>query len=109
MILWKGKGILVLLITLAIAIIERLIVNQFIGPEVYQTEKWPIPLAITISASIVTFLGIRLNYDPSNHRFDPENTEPLPNKVVHSLFWIRMEYWGILLFIISGSMYFLSV
>jgi len=108
MILWKGKGILVLIITLIVAAIERLILNQFFGPTVYESENWPIPLAITISAFIVTLLGIRLNYDPSNHRFDRSNKQPLANPVIHSLFWIRMEYWGILLFILSGSMFFLG-
>ncbi len=102
MIIWKGLGILVFIITLVVAVIMQLV----LGTEYYQTESWPIPLAIALSAIIVGLLGLNLNNKPGRILLDAKTNEQIEVKKIHSLFWIPMQYWGIILLLISALLFF---
>ncbi len=107
MIVWKGLGILVLIITIVMAIVMQLVVDQVWGVGTYKTATWPIPVAIALSGIIVGGLGYILNNKPGRVLVDPETNESIEFKKEHSLFWIPMQYWGILLVLISAVLFFI--
>ncbi len=106
MLIWKGLGILVFIITIVIAVAMQLIVDQFFGAGTYKTLLWPIPVAVAISGIIVGWLGYKLNNKPGRILVDPETNETIEFKKEHSLFWIPMQYWGIILLLISAALFF---
>ncbi|HFB66448.1 MAG TPA: hypothetical protein ENJ60_13000 [Aeromonadales bacterium] len=106
MLVWKGMGILVFIITIVIAIIMQLVVDQLFGVGTYKTATWPIPVAIAISGIIVGWLGYILNNKPGRILVDPETNESIEFKKEHSLFWIPMQFWGIILLVASVVLFF---
>lgn len=88
MIVWSGRGFLSLLI-LFIAIF--LFIPIF--PETYIIQSFVIPLYI--SAIFSYFFGIKWNKTLKVF-IDKETGKEINFKNNHGLFWINMEYWGII-------------
>ena len=88
MIVWSGRGFLSLLI-LFIAIFLFIPIL----PENYITQSFVIPLYI---AAIFSFIfGIKWN-KTLRVFIDKETGKEINFKNNHGLFWINMEYWGII-------------
>lgn len=88
-IIWKGKGYLVFLITFALLVVTEYMVEKFYNnEEYYQTEWWPIAVGMSISGIFTHFLNIKLN---GAHYLDE------PSRKNHSLFFIDLKYWTLLL------------
>lgn len=88
MIVWSGRGFLSLLI-LFIAIFFFIPIL----PETYIIQSFVIPLYI---AAVFSFIfGIRWN-KTLRVFIDKETGKEILFKSNHGLFWINMEYWGIL-------------
>lgn len=77
MIIWRGAGILVLVIAFGSCILTQLALGG-----VYTQQGWPKFVALSIGAVIVFFSGRALNRD---------------DRTGHSLFFIPMEYWSVLM------------
>lgn len=88
MIVWSGRGFLSLLI-LFIAIFLFIPIL----PETYITQSFVIPLYI--AAIFSYFFGIKWNKTLSVF-IDEETGKEINFKNNHGLFWINMEYWGII-------------
>jgi hypothetical protein len=60
------------------------------------------PVGLLLSGAALWFLGRKLN-DPAKDRilFDPQTGEEVRSARRHTLFWLRMEYWGVLVVIIG--------
>lgn len=88
MIVWSGRGFLSLLI---------LFITIFffipILPETYITQSFVIPLYIAAIFSF--FFGIKWN-KTLRVIIDKETGKEINFKNNHGLFWINMEYWGII-------------
>ncbi len=84
MLIWKGAGLLVLAIGLGTLVVTQLI----LGP-LYQ-QGWAKIVGLGIAGAICWFLGKRLNRHASNHH----------------LFFIPMEYWGIVLPVLGVALSF---
>jgi hypothetical protein len=65
------------------------------------------PVGLLLSGAALWFLGRKLN-DPAKDRilFDPQTGEEVRSARRHTLFWIRMEYWGVLVVIIGVAAFF---
>jgi hypothetical protein len=88
MIVWSGRGFLSLLI-LFIAIFLFIPIL----PETYITQSFVIPLYI--AAIFSYFFGIKWN-KTLRVLIDKETGKEINFKSNHGLFWINMEYWGII-------------
>ncbi len=88
MIVWSGRGFLSLLI-LFIAIFLFIPIL----PETYITQSFVIPLYIAAIFSYV--FGIKWN-KTLRVLIDKETGKEINFKSNHGLFWINMEYWGII-------------
>ncbi|SHM71331.1 hypothetical protein [Flavobacterium saccharophilum] len=93
MIVWSGRGFLSLLI---------LFITIFlfipILPENYITQSFVIPLYIAAVFSF--FFGIKWN-KTLRVFIDKETGKEINFKSNHGLFWINMEYWGIIFSVLA--------
>ena len=91
-IVWRGWGILALLIWIACLGVSQLLTDEILGKGFYTAHMWPKILASAIPVPFIWLKGRALNGAPSSEErqlFGPR----------HTFFWIAMEYWGIILFI----------
>ncbi|MDC9725529.1 MAG: hypothetical protein PSN44_06400 [Gammaproteobacteria bacterium] len=87
----------------------ELLVEHFYGEGQYKALSWPIPLAILLGAIPTTLVGMMLNNKPARVLIDPETNEKVELKREHSLFWIPMQYWGVILVVLSVLIYLRNI
>lgn len=102
---WKGWGLSILLFIFMFVLPIEYLVEHYLGAGQYKALAWPIPLAILLGAIPTTIVGVILNNKPARLLVDTETGEKLELKPEHSLFWIPMQYWGLILFGLSVWMY----
>ena len=88
MIIWKGLGILAAIIPIIFIITS----NSILGSEVV---GW----AILTSAIPVWLLGRYFYKRPAQLMVDSETDQNILVKPEHTLFWVEMDYWAIILVI----------
>jgi hypothetical protein len=107
MIIWRGFGILVVLIT-ALA----LVLMQWFGntlPGGYSAyRQWLFPIGLLLAAAITWPLGRYLNGQPGRVLVDPQTGQQVTLRREHSLFFIRMEYWAAVLAAGALVLFFLA-
>jgi hypothetical protein len=87
--IWRGWGILVALLALFALIATELIVDGLYGPGTYGAHAGRYaPLGLLPVALVLWPLGRRLNRSRG---------EALRLRSQHSLFFVRMEYWAVIL------------
>ncbi|MEP3387564.1 MAG: hypothetical protein ABJO02_05215 [Reichenbachiella sp.] len=94
MIIWSGRGILTPLILVASIILFISISSEEIG-------VYTFPLSILLAGVSNWFLGKKWNNEPGRIVVDEATGERIELKSNHTLFWIKMEYWGALFGIIG--------
>ncbi|PHS23070.1 MAG: hypothetical protein COA83_10650 [Methylophaga sp.] len=105
MVVWKGWGLAIIGFVFIFVLPIELLVEHYFGIGQYKLLPWPIPLAIFLGAIPTTLVGVMLNKKPARVLIDPETGEKVELKSTHSLFWIPMQYWGIILVSLSLWMY----
>ncbi len=105
MIVWKGWGFLGLLIPLILSVSVGEAIDSNYGDHTYQNSEWAMPLVLGLSAVLVSWIGYKLNSKQGRILIDPENNERVELKTIHSMFWIPLQYWGIIIVAISIWMY----
>ena len=111
MLIWTGWGLGILIISIFIAMIPDVILQVIMTGQ--YTEKMltvyaPTPLMFFIAGVIMFFVGRKLN-NPSNDKelVDPQTGNSYLLQKRHKLFFINVEYFGIL-FIIIGIGYLIE-
>ena len=94
MIIWRGYGLLVPAIALVVFIIDG--ASGLAGSRFMNATPWAsIPIGLAIGLP-VWFLGRYLNRRPGRVVIDKSTGEELELRTKHDLFFIPMEYWGVL-------------
>jgi hypothetical protein len=72
----------------------------------YQEQLWPLTVALIVAGVLSYLVGVKLDR-PSNRRLvDPETQEEVVvNTGSHSLFFIKMQWWGPILFLIGVGVF----
>ena len=110
MIIWKGWGILVIVIAVAAIIIIQGVVGAASGdPQFYEVHDWPKGLALLLAAVGVYFVGRYFNNKPGRVMIDKATGREFVFRRVHSLFFVRMEYWAFVLAAIGVVLFFVHV
>jgi hypothetical protein len=108
-IIWKGWGILVVVITFLVLMGTELAVGAIFGnPHYYQAHSWPKGVAFLLAALAVYFLGCYLSNRPGRVVIDKVTGQELVLRRSHALFFIPMEYWGYILAVIGLVLFFVS-
>ncbi|MDF2633355.1 MAG: hypothetical protein K0R78_229 [Pelosinus sp.] len=101
MLIWKGYGFTIPLIAFLISYLLQSVFDAVFFNGFYSVQKWPASLALFISAVPVWFLGKYLNKNAERIFLDPKTCREIKVASIHSLFWIRVEYWAPILCIIA--------
>ena len=88
MIIWRGWGILALVIWIACLAVTQLVTDGVMRQKgYYSANAWPIILGSLIAAVAIWFLGRAMNEAPRSRSRRMYGAS-------HSVFWVPMEYWG---------------
>ena len=109
MVVWKGWGLLVVLFLVICVFLVQKSVEAFYYVGYYQEQAWPQPLVFLLASIPTTFFGLKLNNKPARVLVDPETGEQVEIKRDHSLFWVPMQYWGIILCGFAALMYLKNI
>lgn len=110
MIIWRGWGILVFLITIAVMVIFQGIVGAVFGdPQFYKSNDWPKGAALLLSGVAVYFAGRYFNGKAGRVMTDKATGREVALRRIHSMFFIPMEYWGFILAAIGLVLFFVHV
>ena len=109
MVVWKGWGILALIIPLIILLSVGSTIDSYYGEDFYINSAWAMPLALGISSIVVFILGYKINSKPGKIVIDPENNERIELKTTHSMFWIPLQYWSLIILAIAILMYISNI
>lgn len=101
MLIWRGYGFVVPIITILVCLIVQLSFDAVFFKGYYSLNKWPVLLALFIAAISIWFVGKRLNQNSERILLDPKTGEEVKLVSTHSLFWIRVEYWAPILIVIG--------
>ena len=88
MIVWRGLGILVLVIAAGALFGGQFATDKALGAGYFQQNAWPMAAAALAAGAVCWFLGRMLNKparkDAGEHR----------RMWTHDLFFVRMEWWA---------------
>lgn len=101
MLIWRGWGVLAAVFGFGGLVAMQLLLDSVGGSGTYQDNSnlWG-GLGLLIGGVLTGLLGVRWNR--GRVLVDEEPGERLEDKPEHSLFWIKMEYWGGL-FVAGGA------
>ena len=91
--IWKGRGFLTVLVLVA-----SFLILLFTLPDGNATLGFTLPLFISGVFSFI--FGNKWN-NPLKYYIDPKSGKKAILRNQHTLFWINMEYWGIILIVIG--------
>jgi len=94
MLIWSGKGILSVLVLLISAV---LLMGVF--PE--EKSDYAFVTAFFIAGIFSWFMGKRWNEKEGQIVVDKATGQEIELKPNHSLFWIKLQYWGIIYTVIG--------
>ncbi|MDX1810096.1 MAG: hypothetical protein R3331_11210 [Sulfurospirillaceae bacterium] len=109
MIIWKGWGILALIIPLLCSLLIEEGFNVVLGAGFYKASAWGMPLVLVLSALLVYFVGYKLNNRQGRVLIDPKNNEMVELKTTHSMFWIPLQYWSFIIVGVAIWMYLANI
>lgn len=101
-IVWRGLGWLVAVVVFGFSLVANLVFNNLYGEGFYDTHKWPLALSLLGSATVCWFLGRHLKARSARIAIDKATGQEIViNQSQHTLFFIPMHFWGLLLALIA--------
>tara|TARA_X000000950_G_C13328900_1_gene423752 strand:+ start:114 stop:461 length:348 start_codon:yes stop_codon:yes gene_type:complete len=98
-VIWEGHGYLAALIPIIIFFLYLVIETVFTGSE--DLSSLGVIFCLALSSYLLWIIGKRLNRNNNRRLIDPETNEEVILKSNHSLFFIKIQYWGVILGIAS--------
>jgi len=94
MIVWSGRGILIVLVFFA---------SMFLGNVIFPDNMtdYVFAFAVLLSAIFSWFAGTAWNKNNEKFVTDDKTGQKIVIRDSHGLFWIPMQYWGIILTVLS--------
>ena len=97
---WRGYGWLVPVIGFGALVLSQLAIDAYYGDGFYTANAWPKYVASGFAALLIGPLGIYLNHIKRKNLIDPETGEVLGKAPSHSLFFIPIEYWAVIIVVL---------
>ena len=102
MIIWKGAGFIVAVVAFLMLLSTELSVEAIFKDETYyQTHGWPKLVAFFVAGCIVLLIGKHLDKKEGRVLIEKETGKEVVLKAEHSLFFINVEYWAYILFVLG--------
>lgn len=109
MIIWKGWGILALIIPLICSWIANFVFDSTYGEGFYQNSTWAMPFIIALTSLPIGIIGYKLNNRTGRILIDPDNNKKVEIKTVNTMFWIPLQYWAFIILGICALMYAVNI
>jgi hypothetical protein len=102
LIIWRGAGAAVLLFGILAALVTNIVTSAvFKENNYFQTHSWAQALALWLAAAGCWFMGRWLHSKPGRTMIDRSTGKEVVIKPDHSLFFIKLEYWGPILMVVG--------
>jgi hypothetical protein len=109
MIIWSGLGFLVAVLAFLCLLLAEYVVEAVLNdPQYYQAHGWPKMLGLWLAGAFVWWLGTYLDHKQGRTLLDPTTGDEVQLKPQHALFFIRMVYWGPILFVLGLVLLFVT-
>ena len=109
MIIWKGAGFIVAVVAFLMLLLTEFSVEKLFADEkYYQTHGWPKLVALFIAGCIVLLIGKYLNKKEGKVLIEKDTGKEVVLKAEHSLFFINVEYWSYILFVLGFVFLFVT-
>ena len=102
MIVWQGLGFLAALIPIALGIACQIILDGILGTAWFKNHAWAFGYVLLLAAVCVWFLGKKLNSKPGKILIDPATNQNIEIKQKHTIFWMPMEWFAVVLVIFAA-------
>ena len=103
MLIWQGLGFLAAIIPIICYVLFSKVVTAALGLSYTNSHSWPGALATLIGAGFVWLIGWKAS-GPGRTLVDLKTGQPVVIKKKHTLFWIPMEYFAIVLVVVAIGM-----
>lgn len=87
MIVWSGKGFLSVLVLVVTFVLLTMVLPKGQG-------DIAVIVGFFVAAAFSWFMGKKLNEEEGRTMIDKATGQEIEVKPNHSLFWIKMQYWG---------------
>jgi len=106
MIIYRGLGFIALFCYAGAAMVVGSLLNWGLGIDILATKaSWPLHLTFVIGAAVTFVVGFYLNRRPVEEVIYEKSGAVTVLKPRHTLYFIRMEYWGPIILIIYLLVY----
>ncbi|MFC5476366.1 hypothetical protein [Paraherbaspirillum soli] len=103
-IVWQGFGFVGVLIPIVFVLLGQLGIDAALGNGYYSSHPWAPALCLILSAVALWFFGSKLNNRPGRELIDPKTQERIILKKKHTVFWVPVQYFSILVAVIAVFM-----
>ena len=100
LIVWRGYGWLVPVVVFAALLLSQLSVDAIYGEGFYTANAWPKQVAFVAAGFLVGAIGFYLNHIKRQLLVDHETGEPVGKAPSHTLFFIPIEYWAVIVLVL---------
>ena len=102
MFIWRGFGVLVVVLTFVMLLLTELSVERlFSDDSYYQEHGWPKLFAFVLAAAVVWVVSSYFESRPPRIVVDQKTGETLALQNRHDLFFIPLKYWPPILVVIG--------
>ena len=109
LLVWKGWGYLVVVITLGILIAVQFAVDRAFGdPHFYTLHGWPKGIGMLLSAAAIYFAARHFKAQPARTLIDKATGREFVLRREHSFMFVPMEYWTFILAAIGLVLFFVK-
>ena len=103
MIIWKGWGFLVVVFVFGASLAMEWITESMTGDDTFYQEKaWPLALAFVVAAGLTWVVGKRLQARGARTVIDEATGQRLTIGGSHTLFFVPMHYWAVVLIALAA-------
>ena len=92
-------GFLVFVFVLGCSFVANLLTNLFKGEEYWNEHQWPFGMSLLVAAFFSWIVGVLLAKRRVRTLIDKDTGEEVVVTPNHSLFFIKMQWWGPILLI----------
>src|ERR1700694_119198 len=101
LIIWRGAGAVVFILGILAALVTNIVTSRVFDENNYFQTHPSQAVALWLTGTVCWFLGRFLHSRPGQVVIDKDTGLAVTVRPEHSLFFIKLEYWGPILFVIG--------
>lgn len=106
MFIWRGLGILSVIVPFGVALTGELSVDGIMGKGYYSSHTAIPALSLAIGGVLVWLIGRYANSEKRRYQTLPDTGQTVRVQKAHMFFWIPMEWMAIPIIAFAGFMFF---